>query len=155
MRSHRRIRRQSSRIHVHTADATRQNSFVASASAVCIGLKVLKSTVVGISSFRHFGHFNRSFYLLTYLLTYLLVYRIQASTCSSRGGYKDDFAKTLQEKRLVWPLFRSTDNGLCRIPGGWKRRVWRRQWRAVTVFNPQRKMEVGRCGKLRNWMCQG
>ena len=37
VRSHRRIRRQSSRIHVHTADATRQNSFVASASAVCIG----------------------------------------------------------------------------------------------------------------------
>ena len=40
VRSHRRIRRQSSRIHVHTADAdaTRQNCFVASASAVCIGL---------------------------------------------------------------------------------------------------------------------
>ena len=39
VRSHRRIRRQSSRIHVHTADAdaTRQNSFVSSASAVCIG----------------------------------------------------------------------------------------------------------------------
>ena len=36
-----RIRRQSSRIHVHTADATRQNSFVSSASAVCIGLKCL------------------------------------------------------------------------------------------------------------------
>jgi len=43
VRSHRRIRRQSSRIHVHTADAdaTRQNSFVSSASAVCIGLKAL------------------------------------------------------------------------------------------------------------------
>jgi len=40
VRSHRRIRRQSSRIHVHTADAdaTPQNSFVTSASAVCIGL---------------------------------------------------------------------------------------------------------------------
>ena len=32
------IRRQSSRIHVHTADAMRQNSFVSSASAVCIEL---------------------------------------------------------------------------------------------------------------------
>jgi len=42
LRSHRRIRRQSSRIHVHTADsdATRQNSFDSSASAVCIGLNV-------------------------------------------------------------------------------------------------------------------
>ena len=41
VRSHRRICRQSSRIHVHTADAnaTRQNSFVT--SAVCIGLKWL------------------------------------------------------------------------------------------------------------------
>ena len=39
VRSHRRIRRQSSRIHVHTADATRQNSFVLSASAVCIAHK--------------------------------------------------------------------------------------------------------------------
>ena len=39
VRSHRRIRRQSSRIHVHTADAdaTRLDSFVS--SAVCIGLK--------------------------------------------------------------------------------------------------------------------
>ena len=35
--SHRRIRRQLSRIHVHTADATRLDSFVS--SAVCIGLK--------------------------------------------------------------------------------------------------------------------
>jgi len=35
-----RIRRQSSRIHVHTADVTRQNSFVASVSAVCIGLNI-------------------------------------------------------------------------------------------------------------------
>ena len=42
VRSHRRIRRQSSRIHVHTADAdaTRFDSFVSSASAVCIGLKI-------------------------------------------------------------------------------------------------------------------
>ena len=41
VRSHRRIRLQSSRIHVHTADAdaTRLDSFVSSASAVCIGLK--------------------------------------------------------------------------------------------------------------------
>ena len=40
VRSHRRIRRQSSRIHVHTADAdaTKLDSFVSSASAVCIGL---------------------------------------------------------------------------------------------------------------------
>jgi len=36
-----RIRQQSLRIHVHTADAMRQNSFVSSASAVCIGLKAL------------------------------------------------------------------------------------------------------------------
>ena len=41
VRSHRRIRQQSSRIHVHTADAdaTRLDSFVSSESAVCIGLK--------------------------------------------------------------------------------------------------------------------
>ena len=43
VRSHHRIRRQSSRIHVHTADATRQNSFVSSASAVCIGHKNAQS----------------------------------------------------------------------------------------------------------------
>ena len=47
MRSHRRIRRQLSRIHVHTADAnaTRQNSFVSSASAVCIGLNCCRGLV--------------------------------------------------------------------------------------------------------------
>ena len=59
VRSHRRIRRQSSRIHVHTADAdsTRQNSFVSSASAVCIGLNGRQNSTIKCVGILYSGEF--------------------------------------------------------------------------------------------------
>jgi len=66
VRSHRRIRRQSSRIHVHTADddATRQNSLVA--SAVCIGLKT-SSEVWSVHYSRRWQYVTWEIYYVSWL----------------------------------------------------------------------------------------